>query len=169
MSYLRGAAVRRMWIPEGHAGIDATVEEMARLARRESVATPVVALARTMRRSSGRATAARIREYLAERMRFEFDPFDVELVRSPSYLIREIERTGFASGDCDDVATLGAALALAARIPARYVLVGFSKAAPFEHVFTELLTEAGPVELDTTKPEQFPPGLRIGRLGYREI
>ena len=110
----------------------------------------------------------RIRAFLAAHVRFQLDPLGVELIRTPSYLLRQIEDTGRAEGDCDDVAVLGAALGMAAGIPARYVLVGLTPGDPFEHVYAELLTAWGPVDLDTTRPAQMPPGVEVVRTARRE-
>ena len=162
--------VRDYWIPAGHVGIEWTVDHMRRLARDGARAELVrEAAAELVDGAEGREAAERIRAYLAESMVFKFDPPGVELIRTPELLVRQIECHGYAVGDCDDVATLGAALGLAVGLVPTYVLVGFSDSAPFAHVYTELATEAGAVELDTTRPAQFPPGLEIRRIERRGV
>lgn len=161
---------RRYEIPESHAGIEATVRHMDRIATRSATSPAVLeAAADIVGSSSGAEAAGRIREYLATRMVFEFDPPGVELIRTPELLLNHIGCNGIASGDCDDVAVLGASLGLAAGLQPSYVLLAFHDAAPFEHVYTELETDTGPVELDTTRPAHLPPGLEIRRTERRVV
>jgi len=162
--------VREYTIPPAHLGIEWTVEHMKELAARGACAPAVREAAREIVGASTAATAAgRIRDYLDANVRFQFDPPGVELIRTPELLLAEIHCRGGAAGDCDDVAVLGAALGLAAGFSATYVLVGFHDTDPFEHVYAELGTGSGAVELDTTKPAHLPPGLEIRRVGRREI
>lgn len=161
---------RRYWIPSSHLGIEWTVEHMRELAQ-QGARSPIVqqAAEAIVGESSGKPAALAIRRYLADRMVFQFDPEGLELIRTPELLVRQIECHGTAVGDCDDVATLGAALGMAVGLRAVYVLLAFHLARPFEHVYTELVTPSGPVELDTTKPAQFPPGLEIRRTTRRDV
>lgn len=93
-----------------------------------------------------------LRGWLARHLRFLNDPPSVELVRSPEYLLDRIGRDGVAQGDCDDMAVLGAALAMAAGMRARFVAVGFrGPRGPLSHVFTEVLANTGWKELDVSK------------------
>ena len=103
------------------------------------------------------------------RTRFEPDPLGIELVRTPALMLGTIECQGYAVGDCDDIAVLGASLGLSVYIPARFVLLAFSDFGLYEHVYTDLLTSGGAVELDTTRPAQMPPGLTIARQGTRSV
>ncbi len=105
--------------------------------------------------------ALAIRGFLATYFIFVPDPVGQELLRTPTYLLEQINGVGHASGDCDDVAILGASLGMAVGLPARFVVLGFDPHAPFSHVFTELYTSQGWQELDTTAPEQFPPDLQV--------
>lgn len=156
-------------IPHSHAGIEATVRHMRRLGRegatREEVQRWAAAIVGD---ATGARAARRIRAFLEERVQFHFDPPGVELIRTPAYMLAEIGEAGGTEGDCDDVAVLGAALGMAAGLGARYVLVGLTPGEPFEHVYTELVTASGPVELDTTRPAQMPPGVQVHRTGTRE-
>jgi transglutaminase-like putative cysteine protease len=89
----------------------------------------------------------------------------MELVKAPAVMLQEIRATpdSYAVGDCDDVATLGAAIALAMGLPVRFVLLGFELGGPFSHVYADAWSGGRWVELDTTKPAQFPPGLQTHR------
>lgn len=138
---------------------------------RSGARTPPVVVASddlTWRAQSEGEAARRIRAFLADRVRFVHDPPGVELIRTPDLMLETILARGHAIGDCDDVAVLGAALAMAAGLSCRYVLVALHPSDPFEHVYTEVLTPEGAIELDTTRPAQMPDGVTIHRVGYRE-
>ncbi len=162
--------VSRYWIPGGALGIELTVWHMRRVVMAALGAPLLKSTARDIvHGSTDQADAARwIRAWLDRYTRFTPDPLGVELIRAPALMLRTIECEGVAVGDCDDVAVLGAALGLAADIPARFVLLAFDDFGLYEHVYTELLTP-DPIELDTTRPAQLPPGLRIARRGTRRV
>jgi hypothetical protein len=48
--------------------------------------------------------------YLRAHVSFVPDPVGVELIRTPQAMLRTIQQRGFVAGDCDDLATFGAAL-----------------------------------------------------------
>lgn len=99
------------------------------------------------------AQAALIRRFLDEHVSFLRDPRGIELLTAPATQLTTIRTLGSASGDCDDVAVLGAALGLAVGLRARFVVVGRQQ---FEHVFTVLGDPSGRSwwEVDTTRPFQ---------------
>lgn len=79
-----------------------------------------------------------IRSWLATHTRFVPDPDTVELVRTPPEQLRLQRAQGTAPGDCDDTATLAAALALALGQRVHFVVLGFfAPDAPFVHVYAE--------------------------------
>ncbi|MGE0347385.1 MAG: transglutaminase family protein [Gemmatimonadales bacterium] len=167
---LEGATSRTSWIPTGSLGIELTIFRMRRLVR-GALGSPLLAeTAAGIVAGSGSSVEAaeRIRAFLELVVEFTPDPDGSELLKSPRYMLREIQELGRVRGDCDDVAILGAALGRAVGLPARFVLLAFVHGAPFEHVYTELLTADGWLELDTTKPHQLPSGLRIVRTAVRE-
>lgn len=102
-----------------------------------------------------------LRDWLARRFVFLPDPVgvgvfgepgqDVELVRDPVWQVSQIDRYGTVAGDCDDAATLGAALGLAAGLPMRFQVVGFVTDGPFSHVWVDALTTRGWLNLDVTR------------------
>ena len=117
-----------------------------------------------------------LRDWLAQAVTFKDDPATVSLaaggvaavddyLRDPiTEQLPQLRQTGTIRGDCDDVATLGATLALAAGLPAvRFRVVSFQPAAPrpFTHVFAEVLTSRGWLDFDTTRTRF--PGPRITR------
>lgn len=147
------------WIPEGDPGTWATLKRMAKLANRAQVDPLTVETAHTIvmpcepRNTDCYATA--IRRWLGARFRFVPDALDVETTREPHYLLEQLESwgQGTMTGDCDDVATLGAALGKAVGLPARFTVLAFrSLDDSWGHVYAELETERGWVDLDVTKP-----------------
>lgn len=133
----------------GIVGTMATARKMERMARAGSCTEPVRRLA------AGLRTVSNLRRFLAASVRFEFDPPGHELVVHPAMMVEEIERDGYTAGDCDDVATLGASLALALGLRVRFALVRFEPGGEFLHVYTEVGSGAGWAELDTTRPYQY--------------
>lgn len=98
--------------------------------------------------------AARIRAWLSRHVGFIRDPFGIEGLTEPVAQLLWLQNVGWLDGDCDDVATLGAALGQAIGLPARFVLLG--RLGGFEHVWAELgdpLTGAW-YDLDITRPFQ---------------
>jgi transglutaminase-like putative cysteine protease len=61
-----------------------------------------------------------------------------EIVRTPEFMLNDLERIGYLEGDCDDVSTLYAAFIRALGYPARFVAIRYTPQNPnFEHVFTQ--------------------------------
>jgi transglutaminase-like putative cysteine protease len=90
---------------------------------------------------------------LARVWRFVRDPSGIELITAPKRLLDEFRATGYISGDCDDAAILGSALAKAIGLPARFVVFGFlTTTAPFSHVYNEVWTGKFWMEYDVTRP-----------------
>jgi len=109
----------------------------------------------------------RLRSWLRSRIRFVPDPDVTELLHDPVLLAQWIERDGSTGVDCDDVATLGAALGKAIGIPARFVVVGFYfPDAPYGHIWTELFDGERWRELDTTRQAQ---GVEDSRVSRRAV
>lgn len=140
-------------LPDGDAGTFYTLGLMRELALQDAPLLDAVAGRIISTAATGDPLAA-IRRFLLERVRFRHDPEGVELIAAPLVQLGAIRDRGASAGDCDDVATLGAALGLAAGYPARFVVLRFDPGAPFEHVFTELRGPLGWVELDTTRELQ---------------
>lgn len=146
----------------GDALTRATLEQMNRLVAAsirngDFVRRAVDVVGDTDGRNAG-ALASRIRAWMGAHLQFIRDPaVDGDVLRSPDYVMEDVRIRGIARVDCDDAATLGAALGRSVGLDARFVVVGFgSRSAPFSHVWAEVLTERGWTDLDTTAP----PGLR---------
>lgn len=118
-----------------------TLDRMAALAY-AAVQDPSVLTAarRIVARVDGRdekGQAREIRAYLSRGLRFTRDPYRMELLTEPAVHLSNIGRDGYTQGDCDDAATLGAALAMAVGLPVELHAVAFDRAgAPYSHVIT---------------------------------
>lgn len=125
-------------LPPGDAGTRTTLAAMRSLARDAATRPEIVKAAAALMNAgprSPRLYTIRLFHWLRERVRFKADPPGVELVRHPSQLVEEIGRGGLALGDCDDRSTLGAAMLLAAGIPAAFLVIGRDPRADMEHVY----------------------------------
>ena len=107
-----------------------------------------------------------LRSWLVQHTQFAPDPDEVELVRTPVEQLRRIAVNGIARGDCDDVAVVGAALAQAAGLSPRFVVLGFGPGpdVPYTHVYTDVL--GGAVEFDITRRPDSP---RPTRMAIMEV
>lgn len=123
------------------------------------------AVARELNLEPDRSQA--LRAFLLHAVRFVYDPEGHEMVITPGRMAREILATGSSSGDCDDVATLGAALAHAMGMGTRFVTVATRPGGPWVHVWAEARDLRGWwQDLDTVRDIQgIPPG-GLFRLTY---
>lgn len=97
--------------------------------------------------------------------RFTADPLDVEVLTSPGVMLEEIARTGQALGDCDELATLYAALAEAAGYPTRFRVQG-PPGDRYTHVIVEVDAGGRWVPVDPSNPSAgvgWAPTVGIGR------
>ena len=160
------------WIPRGPAGTWITVQAM-RVLVAQALADPLLvdsarAIVRTAPTGDAPAEAAQIRRFLSEAVRFVRDPVGVETLTSPGRMLREIATSGTASGDCDEIATLGAAVGIAVGFPARFTLFSFTPDGDWRHVFAEIHDGRGWVELDTSREAQgIPPDFQPA--GFKHV
>lgn len=149
----------KVWATAGDTQTAATLDIMAAAARAAATQPSVVRLATDLVRHvipENRVTHwQRVRAWLMEHTHYLTDPEGVpgtEVVRAPAYLLAEVRQFGAARGDCDDVATLGAALGLALGMRVRFVVVAFAGQPYYSHVYAELETPQGWGDLDVQRP-----------------
>lgn len=70
--------------------------------------------------------------------RYTNDALHVEQVKSPLRILNEVAQTGRSLVDCDDIATLVAALALTLGRKCEFAVVGFGASDSYTHVFTRI-------------------------------
>jgi transglutaminase-like putative cysteine protease len=123
---------------------------------REAIQTANMVVAAVSPRDK-RSQIDAIFDWLSHRFRFVPDPIGVELLRNPADSIHQINRLGFAQGDCDEAAMITAVLAMANGIPARFRSLAFNgPSAPYSHVVTDLAPGDGKwYPIDITKPPGF--------------
>lgn len=125
-------------LPGGDAGTWATLWAMKAFVDDAVEKSPYLAeLAAAIARGCGRVKMNRAKavyNFLSRHVKFQMDPQGVEHVRHPDQLISEINRRGVARGDCDEVATLGAALLKKLGLSPVFVVVGRKAGGRFEHV-----------------------------------
>lgn len=88
--------------------------------------------------------------------RVQPDPEDTEYINSPNHLLELYTTKGTMAGDCDDAATLSAALLAALGWPATFVAIRMPGQSEFSHVFTRApLLDYGPgyFDIDPIVPE----------------
>ena len=79
-----------------------------------------------------------IRNFVAEKVRYSNDALGVEQVQDPQRMCEQIVEHGAAVGDCDDIATLIAALCRQAGRECEFVVVGFGAPGIYSHVFARV-------------------------------
>lgn len=73
-----------------------------------------------------------------EKFRYTNDALHVEQVKSPLRILTEVTQTGRSLVDCDDIATLIAALGLSLGRKCQFVVAGFGGSGEFTHVFARI-------------------------------
>lgn len=157
---LAGFPHRQVALPNGALGTWSTLHYMRRLAGSGASLTHQVSqrILQSTPLRDGWGEAVALRGFLARRFRFLADPEGVEYLQAPDVLLTQLEQTGEMTGDCDDAAIIGAALARALGLRARFRAVAFPKPmSPYRHVIADVLTPRGWLDLDVTKPAQLIP------------
>ena len=137
-------------IPEGAAGVRATLDAMIRAANSASITLQIRDLAESIIQAvpdkdyAGQINA--IQRWVKTHIRYVRDPVHAEMLKTPHALLES------PYGDCDDQATLVAALAQAIGFPARFIAIGMHDPCIFEHVYAEVRLGTVWVSVETTEP-----------------
>ena len=82
-----------------------------------------------------------------------YRPEHEEILRSPDWMMRDLETQGYVEGDCDDIAIFLAALIKVLGNPVHFVAIRTKAEDPeFSHVFVEVWTGNGWTVMDPTVP-----------------
>lgn len=85
------------------------------------------------------------------RRHFRYRPELYEVLRTPEFMLNDLETKGFVEGDCDDISIFYAAILRTLGYEVRFVAIRYSHPELFEHVFIEFEnTGRGWVRLDPT-------------------
>jgi len=137
-------------IPDGVAGVRATINLMSRLARQYKVHPEIIATARRivvrLPEKDYLSEAAAIQEWVRDNIRYTRDVEGVETLATP------IDTLATRHGDCDDKALLAGALLLAIGHPVRFVAWAFEGPEAFEHVYAEVKYNQHWLGVETTEP-----------------
>ena len=154
------------WQVLGDSDAKATMQRMAKAVRaalgNESLTQTARGIVAQLAPRNVISQARTLRAWADQHFRFVNDPLGVELIESPIYHLDEIKRRGFVQGDCDDAATLCAALGLSIGIAATFVAYAFNTpTAPYSHVVCSLWPLGIPnpprIECDITRPKGMQP------------
>lgn len=144
-------------IPDGNAGTAETLNWMARFAKAGRVNPFVAQVAREVLIESGvnqKAWPEYVRAiggFVRDRILYVRDPVKVERVQTPEATLK------LKTGDCDDKATLVAAMLESVGIPTRFVAIAKRPIGGFSHVYVEaqIFARRGVpkwVAVETTEP-----------------
>jgi transglutaminase-like putative cysteine protease len=133
-------------IPNGTAGSIATMRAMRAMVRdavrdpSQRVRETALQILRGVNTFSDQARA--IQQWVQGNIEYRRDPPDVELVQTPQVTLQ------LKAGDCDDQATLTAALLQATGHPAQFIAIGIN-GQPLSHVLTQTLIGTKWVSVET--------------------
>jgi len=136
----------RITLPKGDDGVFATLWAMKAFVDDAVERSPALAklagmIGQHCKSKMGRAHA--VYEFMKRNVKFVRDPAGLEHVRHPDQLLEEISRRGQTTGDCDDVATLGAALLKKLGLQACFIVAGRRRGGRFEHVLYGVRDRSG--------------------------
>lgn len=158
-------------IPQGDRGAYETLRIMKRLVHESMKDLPVLDKAKEIIRSVGgkdrHAQANEIGAWTRSSLRFVRDPYGIETIHTPLFMLERIQTRGMFEADCDDYAVLSASMAKAIGLRTKFVILGFlDKGAPWSHVYTIAETPRGWFPFDHSFG--LPPG-SISRKAYYEV
>lgn len=79
-----------------------------------------------------------LRSWCAVRFKYENDPRGMERLWTPRFSADQYRVLGYIRGDCDDLATFQATIALAGGLKPRYKAVSLRPDRRFDHILTEI-------------------------------
>ena len=136
-------------IPEGLPGVVETLKRMSRFAKDGKKSMPVrqtaMRLTRNCQQKDFACEVRQLHAYVRDDVRYTLDIEGVETVQSPEKTLQ------FMAGDCDDKATLLAAMLGSIGHPTRFVAIGFEPGI-FSHVYLETKIGNNWIPLETTEP-----------------
>lgn len=147
-------------IPNGQAGSIATMKAMRQMVLdavrdpQQKVRESALAILRGVS-TSFTDQARAIQQWVQGNIEYRRDPPDVELVQTPQVTLQ------LRAGDCDDQATLIAALLQSTGHPSQFIAIGLN-GGPLTHVLTQTLIGTSWVAVETIEAKPLgwmPPGI----------
>ena len=164
---------KRIEIGTGDAAIAVTVENMLRLARRDSKNQTIIDIARRLKRKSKNENELvnNIFDFVKDNVKYRYDnkgaeallDLEKDLADRTELLIAPIHLLGkVKQGDCDDMAMLYAAICLACGLPVNFKIIAW-RIDSFTHVYCEVgMTET------FKKPYWIPADCVLGTFGKEQ-
>lgn len=144
--------VSRAPMPSGRAGIVFTIGAMRRLVMQSKTDPAIIQAAISViylqPEKDSYSEARALFEYVRDHVRYVRDVHGFETLADPRLTLRRMV------GDCDDQATLLAALLESVGYATRFVVTGYVDSEP-EHVYLQTLVGDGWVDMDPTEHQAF--------------
>lgn len=149
------------WVETDDEGTAETIGAMSALAIEAATHDPATravasAIVADADRRDWAGVAQAVYKFVRKSVKFKRDVPGHEVLRHPEQMVLEIAGSGKTTGDCDESATLGAALLLAAGIPAAFITIGRNVNGPYAHVLYAAKVGGDWVPIDSQE----------GRYGY---
>lgn len=152
-------------IPNGRAGVQATLQAMRQLVQQGKVDPQIRQAAQSViflqPEKDYLAEAEAIFQFVRDSIRYTRDVFGVETLQTPQITLAT------RMGDCDDQSTLLGAMLESVGIPTRFVVAGYN-GHDFEHVYLQAWC-GGWIGMDATEPHPMgwePPQPTV--IGYED-
>lgn len=147
------------WMPiaEGEQGIRTILQNLQALKNYygtlPSIRAAALAIGGTRTNNDQLTSARKLADYVRRGMVYQADPFNAEFTQTPDVLLLQINRQGYAAGDCDDHVLLYAALAEALGIYTEIVGVMAPGSDTWNHVIVITAPNDTPWQLDLCAKE----------------
>lgn len=123
-------------IPDGDAGVKATLNIMVSVVRKTKATLPMITLSRSIVKSCAAkdytCEARALQQFVQQKIRYTRDVNEVETIQFPAQTL------SMGTGDCDDMAVLLATLAESVGFATRFAAIGL-KGEGFSHVLAQLM------------------------------
>lgn len=153
-------------LPDGARGTLETLKAMRALVRESKrsnlIRATVLSIIGALRQKDYVGEMRRIHAFVRDNIRYVRDIRGIETLQTPEKTLE------YRHGDCDDKATLVAAMLESIGHPTRFVAMGFN-GSPFCHVYVETRLGNKWVGVETTEPVSFgwyPPGATSRMVVY---
>jgi transglutaminase-like putative cysteine protease len=157
--------ILRFPLSSGQVGTDETIAVMRAVAIDAAESGRLTAATARRIRDDNQSAWMRMKDvyaFLHASVIYADDAEGVEQIRTPERMLLDMQnaKDGKARGDCDDRATLGAALLLAMGLPAYFIVVTSSPLRQWHHVFYGSALPDVPDRVIPFDPqENIPPGI----------
>lgn len=119
--------------------------------------------------STDRSKILAVLSWVRRFVRFQSDPYEVELVFSPKRMIELIKKYGYFAEDCDSISCLTYALLKSLGLRTRFACAIFSaENSKLDHVFCQVLLDSNWLAVDPSLPPRMV-GVMLSEISKLEI